>query len=177
MVQSRTSDRMCGYCMDDIMSHDGNGHPTSNPEYTTKEIQFVQYLYDLSEQLRSLKEKECSSLIVYGVAFGEQYTHWLTRQQGDTKGVPYQRNAEQVQELLRLHGPCFMTFVLAEHLTDSVTQVNNNNNSSTTENQYYYSNDGLQLLVPIHRKDLPYANMRRNTKIFKMMGPSYLFGN
>ena len=28
----------------------------------------------------------------------------------------------------------------------------------------------MQILVPIHRQDLPYSSLRRNTKIFKMMG-------
>ena len=179
-MQSRTSDHMCGYCTDDP--------PTSNPD-TTKERKFVQYLYDLSAQLRTLKEEECSSLIVYGVAFGEQYTHWLTRQQADAtatksrtkrKNIPYKMNAAKVQQLLQLHGPCFITFVLAEHMTHHVARAfpaKNNSTSSNSQEKYFYSNDGLQLLIPIQRNDLPYTNMRRNTKIFKMLGPSYLFGN
>ena len=205
MVQSRTSDRMCGYCMDDFISNDNDNHESSPRD--KKELKFVQYLYNLSQELRALKEKECSSLIVYGVAFGEQYTHWLTRQHADpiptattTTGtttddnrnnknsndgddVPFKMSPEQVQQLLQLHGPCFMTFVLAEHLDSNVTQAvfpnknHNNNHKNSLQQKYYYSNDGLQLLIPIQRKDLPYTNMRRNTKIFKMIGPSYLFGD
>ena len=185
IVQSRTSDRMCGYCMDDLTSNDQSG---AELKTSRRELQFAKYLYDLSQQLRALKEKECSSLIVYGVAFGEQYTHWLTRQRADPtddgrppdENVPFKMSPEQVQQLLQRHGPCFMTFVLEEHVNQNMTRAyNDNENSDTSDNQpkYYYSNDGLQLLIPIQRKDLPYTNMRRNTKIFKMIGPSYLFGN
>jgi hypothetical protein len=75
MIQSLTSNHRCGYCMDGRMPHDSDDHPTKQ-QNQAKEVKFAQYLYDLSVQLRALKEKECSSLIVYGVAFGEQYTHW-----------------------------------------------------------------------------------------------------
>ena len=203
IVQSRTSDRTCGYCHEDVIV---NNDDDKKANRNKKEHKFVQYLYRLSQELKALKETECSSLIVYGVAFGEQYTHWLTRQHADgvdTRStvitntntddgtnhnknsnngadVPFKMSADQVQQLLQLHGPCFMTFVLAEHLNSNVTRAtfpNSKKNSQLSTTQYYYSNDGLQLLIPIQRKDLPYTNMRRNTKIFKMIGPSYLFGD
>ena len=177
MIQSRTSDHRCGFCIDDIFANRSDDFQTKK----TTEKDFVQYLHHLSEELRTLKEKECSSLLVYGVAFGEQYTHWLTRQQGDasTDDLPYKMNPEQVQRLLQLHGPCFVTFVLAENLTSNVTQAHANDfvNQRNGKNKFYYSNDGLQQLIPIERDSLPYKSMRRNTKIFKMMGPSYIFGN
>ncbi len=189
IVQSRTSDRMCGYCVNDLLSNDreNTGHSETDRKKSRTEFQFAKYLHDLSQQLRALKEKECSSLIVYGVAFGEQYTHWLTRQQADPtdddqppdENVPFKMSPEQVQQLLQRHGPCFITFVLAEHVGTSLTHDSIDSSSSRNRGRpnYFYSNDGLQLLIPIQRKDLPYTNMRRNTKIFKMIGPSYLFGD
>ena len=189
IVQSRTSDRMCGYCMDDLLSDDreNTGHSEMVQKMGGTEFQFAKYLHDLSQQLRALKEKECSSLIVYGVAFGENYTHWLTRQQADPtddgrspdENIPFKMSSEQVQQLLQRHGPCFITFVLAEHVNTTVTfdSIDSNNTRNSGRPKYFYSNDGLQLLIPIQREDLPYTSMRRNTKIFKMIGPSYLFGN
>jgi hypothetical protein len=190
---------MCGYCTGTgshaTPQHDRQDHPTKEQDIgSAKEGKFAQYLLNLSAQLRALKEQECSSLIVYGAAFGEQYTNWLTRQKADgspetqrrykNKKIPFKMNTEQVQQLLRIHGPCFITFVLSEHINSNVSKAfydMNSNNSSTNANKntpkYYYSNDGLQLLIPIDRNDLPYKNMRRNTKIFKIMGASYLFGD
>jgi hypothetical protein len=123
---------------------------------------FASYLSQLSKQIKSQKEFECTRLVVYGVAFGSTYINWLT-------GRRIQSNQSHVEMLLKKHNHCFLTFVLAESLNYSkkdklllmpLTQT---------------SNDGLQILVPIHRSDLPYDSMRRNTKIFKMMGPSLLF--
>lgn len=123
---------------------------------------FATYLNLLSKQIKTQKELECSQLIVYGVAFGGSYIRWLT-------GRSIRANKTHVHMLLKKHSRCFITFVLAESLNYSEKE----DLLSLPLNRT--SSDGLQILVPIHRSDLPYESMRRNTKIFKMMGPSLLF--
>jgi hypothetical protein len=184
LVQSRTSDHICGYCNNPFPQNQNN----ENNDSTSKTTNFANCLHQLSEQLRILKQQECNQLIIYGVAFGEQYVQWLLQEpvvqdeeeEDDDEATTIRNtNQEHVKQLIQTHGRCFITFVLAENLNLTKTTTTSNTNTNTNHNlpttKYFYSMDGLQLLIPIYISDLPYKNMRRNTKIFKTMGPSYIF--
>ena len=60
-------------------------------------------LRKIASEIHNQKERECSRLVVYGVAFGGSYANWLTN---STK--PF--NETLVDTILRKHDRCFLTF-------------------------------------------------------------------
>lgn len=129
-ASSRTSPLTCGFC-------DTN-------KFAKTFLQLKQELYK--------KKHECSHLVVYGVAFGEEHIASLT--------MSAPSRTIDGQYLINWHNRCFFTFVLREELPPR----------EKYGPEFPTSSDGLDILVPISKNDLPYSNMRRNTKLLKLHG-------
>ena len=114
------------------------------------------YLQNVSIALQKKKGQECSELVVYGTAFGSKFKDLFDK---DDWGNPNLQNL-----IITVHKRCFFAFVLAENEDQVVDE-------SLLAN---ITPDGLEYLIPIPKRILPYSEMRRNTKIFKMYG-QFLF--
>jgi hypothetical protein len=114
---------------------------------------FVRFLTEVREHLKEKKGKECSKLAIFGVAFGKR-----------NYGSMMMKDKKVVKEMNKKHGKCFFTFVLEGDHVDGATQ-----RQKLTQSTYL----GIKIPVPI--TVLPYKNMRRNTKLFKMYGGLLVF--
>jgi hypothetical protein len=112
---------------------------------------FVLFLTKLREHLLEKKGKECSKLAIFGVAFGDKYESMMMN------------NQTVIEEMHKKHGKCFFTFVLDE------------DDDGATQSQNYTQSTYLGIKIPVPRAVLPYENMRRNTKLFKMYGGLMVF--
>jgi hypothetical protein len=112
---------------------------------------FVRFLTEVGEHLKEKKGKECSKLAIFGVAFGSKYGSMMMKNEGKMK------------EMNKRHGKCFFTFVLGK------------DDDGATQSQNYTQRTHLGIKIPVPKTILPYKNMRRNTKLFKMYGGLMVF--
>ena len=147
IIRSRTSDRTCNLNSNNI---------------NTDKSKLLNYLQRIITTLYNTKKIKCKRLVVYSVAFGSsKYLHSFKHER-----------PLHVKKLHSLHGRCFFTFVLSErNMINAAVQNDNNINDDI---KLFRSMDDLDVLVPIPSNVLPYKNMRRNTKIIKMLG-QYIF--
>jgi len=110
------------------------------------------YIQKLSERMKKIKKETCSRIVVYSVAFGKQF---FDQYQFERPLV--------VKKALKLHHRCFFIFILSSDVKGK--RISNDPDEFMTT-----SDDDLDVLVPVPITILPYQNMRRNTKIFKMLG-------
>jgi hypothetical protein len=111
----------------------------------------VLFLTKVGENLKEKKGKECSKLAIFGVAFGDKYESMMMK------------NPAVIDEMNAKHGKCFFTFVLDE------------DDDGAMQSQNYTQSTYLGIKIPVPRAVLPYENMRRNTKLFKMYGGLMVF--
>ncbi|CAK0788350.1 unnamed protein product [Prorocentrum cordatum] len=115
-----------------------------------RQNKFANFLGDLAKKFKELKQEECFQGVIYGVAFGSKYEAML-----DTTGDAI------AHRLLQVHQRCFFYFV-----TSAADFVEGAAYSDISLNRT--SKNGLNILIPVPKSVLPYQNMRRNTKLFKM---------
>ena len=117
---------------------------------------FATVLDTIVDELTDRFSDECHELVVYSVAFGEMHEKTILQPPAlfnATTGLGSKLNASDMHAT---HGQCFFTFVLASDTVNGVATQK--------------SADGLDWLVAIDPKDLPYSGMRRNAKLIKMHG-------
>jgi hypothetical protein len=135
----------------------------------------------------------CSSLVVFGVAFGSEYfQHLFPPTDHDDNNLHRQRRgggrnnnnkagptaaAEEEDDFWHHNkNVCFFTFVLEEDLVE----LHGVPAHQAKLDKHYLrhpilSHDRIDILIPVPRASLPYTSMRRNTKLFKMHSPALLF--
>jgi len=104
------------------------------------------FFRELAASIKETHGKECRRMVRFGVAFGTKHVGLLKITKGPIGDID----------------SCSFMFVLEEAKPPPVKLSNNTN----PRKSYRYSHN----LVPIPRQVLPYKNMRRNTKLFKMHG-------
>ena len=106
------------------------------------------YFQEVRDELALRYKQKCKGMVVYGVAFGEKYANWLN--EPDMKYLETRTHDEAAD------GTCFFQFVRDVDINLTM------------------SADGLQNLIRLRAENLPYQNMRRNAKLFKL-NPHQLF--
>lgn len=110
----------------------------------------------ISDELSDRFSQECHRLVVFSVAFGSSYQTTILEPPvlfNSTTGLGSKLVSS---DLHKTHGRCFFSFILAS-----------NDTRGTAVQQ---SADGLDWVVALNPDDLPYSNMRRNTKLVKLHG-------
>lgn len=148
------------------------------------------HLLGVAASLRRLKERECSKLVVYGVAFGAKYLRrWPNRTL---------LGARTVRDLHAAHGRCFFKFMLRSDVKGVAKRVpfpaafgshgkavtararapqvgaNTKRQPEAFFVRHNQKVDDLDLLIALDGALLPWreaGSQRRNVKILKLLGP------
>lgn len=123
------------------------------------------YFSEIASYLKELlKLNSCQELVVFGTAFGEvHFDKFIKKHEGTTM-----RHTSK--------SSCFLSFVLSDDLIrKGNTDPKKTQFDSAYVNAPIISPNGIDILIPVDSKRLPYSSMRRNTKLFKQHGASILF--
>ena len=133
----------------------------------------VDYLSSVIGALRRSSAEECAELVVYSVQFGRATGRDESRTREFMANSRLAKAPLQSPRLLRLlHGDCFFRFRLAEErgraVNGSAARVRSAGEREGEERSELYRD------VLLDPRMLPFrgAQMRRNVKIFKMLGAS-----
>ena len=169
--------------MGDVWSNPDEDDTVSARSFTSNAVcggqmnDWTRYMQYISNTLEKQMGPQCSSMSIYGVALGLPYLQLISRGRLEKK--------KNKKKHPNKEDPCFFYFVLADELKEVLLLQHENHRPSKKDlavldnpnalTLQYKSGDGNGILVPIHASRLPYQNMRRNTKLFKLNGHN-MFG-